>query len=574
MKTDRMVLCILIALIFVFPSTVIKNEGHGSSIPLLPEMPAAIFDIRSADEYDGGHIKGAISVPLSKILCSSCMDGIIDAYAGDEIAIYCGDNEKAGEIALKALQQDGIHAFVLKGNIKKLEEEGFSIVYTETEKKAYYTGCIPVNKTEVKGRKLALPSPVPPEWDWRDVDGENWVTPVKNQGNCGSCWDFAAMGALESVIKIGENNSNFNPDLSEQYLLSCPPDSGGCDGWDAYYAYKYIAKNGGALTEDCFRYYASDSIPCYSKCPDWEENLVPITDYGITYTPGREYMKSALIKYGPLVVDMAVYDDFFSYRGGIYEHDGNEPVGDINHQVVLVGYNDNPGYWICKNSWGSNWGENGFFKIAYGDCQIEHCIIYATYDPESRNWAPVADAGGPYYGKVGEPIDFDGSGSYDADNNIVSYSWNFGDGTNGEGINVTHQYSREGKFTVRLMVTDSEGEFNVSEAVVYIDETPPSVEIVKPKERHLYILDTETVPLLFKTRIIGGITVAVYASDEISGISKVEFYVDDVLAKTDYEMPFSWKWDSASPFTHKIKVVAYDDAGNSASDEIEVWVIM
>jgi len=70
MKADRIALCIIITLIFILPSTVIKNEGHGSSVPLLPEMPAAIFDIRSADEYDESHIKGAISIPLSKILCA------------------------------------------------------------------------------------------------------------------------------------------------------------------------------------------------------------------------------------------------------------------------------------------------------------------------------------------------------------------------------------------------------------------------------------------------------------------------------------------------------------------------
>ena len=576
MKAKRIALCIIIVLIFLSPSAVIKNEGHSSSISALPEPISSmtIFDIRSADEYDEGHIKGAISLPISKILCGSCMDSVLDMYSGNKIKIYCGDNEKAGEIALKALQQKNINASILSGNIKELEEKGFPIVYSEPEEKVYYTGCIPMNKTEVTEKNLSLPSPVPTSWDWRDVNGENWVTPVKNQGSCGSCWDFAAMGALESVIKIDENNSNFNPDLSEQYLLSCPPDSGGCNGWNAYYAYKYIAENGGALTEDCFMYKASDSIPCSSKCPNWEENLVPITDYGITYTPSRDYIKSALIKYGPLVVEMTAYKDFSSYKGGIYEHDGNEPVGDINHQVVLIGYNDEPGYWICKNSWGEHWGENGFFRIAYGDCQIEHSIIYVSYDPESKNWAPVADAGGPYSGKVSEPITFDGSGSYDVDGNIASYSWNFGDGTTGEGMRTTHQYSHEGKFTVRLTVTDTEGKFNVSETVVYVDETPPIVKIAKPKDRYLYFNDAEVISLLFKTRIIGGITIGAYAHDNISEINKVEFYIDDKLMETVYDMPFSWKWEDASPFTHTIKVVAYDSAGNSASDEREVWTIM
>ena len=570
MKANRIALCIIIALLLFLPS--VRNEGQGSSFSASSPSYSAIFDVRTPDEYDAGHIKGSISLPISKIFCNSCMQSTVESYYGKKVAIYCGSNEKAGEVALKFFHQKGIDAFILG------DDMAGRLPFEETAgNQNYATGCVPVSMEDVNITNISLqsfPSPVPPEWDWRDVDGKNWLTPVKNQGNCGSCWDFAAMGALEAVIKIGENNSNFNPDLSEQYLLSCPPESGGCSGWDAYYAYKYIAENGGALTEDCFRYMASDSIPCYTKCPDWEDNLVPVEDYGITYNPGRDYMKSALIKYGPLVVDMTVYDDFFSYRGGIYEHDGNEPVSDINHQVVLVGYNDNPGYWICKNSWGRYWGEDGFFKIAYGDCRIEYCIIYATYDPESRNWAPVADAGGPYSGKVGESILFDGSRSYDVDGNIVSYSWNFGDGTTGEGANVTHAYSHEGSFTVRLMVTDSEGRFNVSKTVVYVDNTPPSVEIVKPRDRYLYFMDTEVMSLLFKTRIIGGITVGVYANDDISEINRVEFYVDDTLMDTVYEMPFSWKWEGASPFDHIIKVVAYDSAGNSASDEMRVWVIM
>ena len=446
-------------------------------------------------------------------------------------------------------------------------------MYKRQPEDVYFTGCIPPNESDGR-EELILPSHLLPVWDWRNVGGQDWTTPVKNQGRCGSCWDFAAMGALESVIKIEENNSIFNPDLSEQYLLSCPSDSGGCSGWSAYYAYDYILKNGGALPEDCFPYKANDNIPCSDKCSDWQNKLVPITGYDIKCHPGRDYMKYALTEYGPMVVCMAVYDDFHSYKGGVYEHPGYEPTNDINHEVVLVGYNDNPGYWICKNSWGTNWGENGFFRIAYGDCQIEYYIIYVKYDASKKNWPPVADAGGPYAGKIREDITFDGSGSYDVDGNIASYSWNFGDETTAEGVTVVHHYSLEGKFTVRLMVTDSEGESDVDETVVYVDESPPTVEIVRPKERFLYILDMEMMSLFFKTRIIGEITIEADADDMISEISKVEFYLDDELMETDYEWPYRWLWSKSSFGNHLLKVIAYDSAGNAASDEMNVWVVI
>ena len=86
---------------------------------------------------------------------------------------------------------------------------------------------------------------VPEEFSWRDFEGEDYTTIAKNQGNCGSCWDFAAMGALESRIEIREECSKLNPDLSEQYVLSCLPAAAnyygeGCWGGTPYGAYYYM----------------------------------------------------------------------------------------------------------------------------------------------------------------------------------------------------------------------------------------------------------------------------------------------------------------------------------------------
>ena len=313
----------------------------------------------------------------------------------------------------------------------------------------------------------------PPSWDWRDAVYNSfhgdWTTPVKSQGSCGSCWDFAAMGALEAIIKIREGYPQLDIDLSEQYLLSCPPDSGGCRGWSAYYAYQYIKNNGGALPEDCFPYKADDTIPCSDKCSDWEDHLIPIENYGVYRNPGRDAIKSIVYNNGPVVASMTVYDDFGGYTGGVYEHPGSEPVSDINHQVVIVGYNDNQGCWICKNSWGKYWGENGFFRIAYGDCQIEHEIIYVDYDENAIDWPPIADAGGKYEGSVGTEIQFDGSNSIAVDNEIVSYEWDFGDGTTGEGMNPSHTYVKQGIYSVKLTVTDSKGKQDTDSTAVYID---------------------------------------------------------------------------------------------------------
>ena len=440
----------------------------------------------------------------------------------------------------------------------------------------YPLGCIPVKLNEnvsVGSKPILSTSPLPSSWDWRNYLGQDWTTPVKNQGNCGSCWDFAAMGALEAIIKIREGCASFNPDLSEQYLLSCPPDSGGCGGWNAYNAYKYIFMHGGALLEDCFPYKANDDIPCSEKCSDWKEKLIPIIGYGYVPNPGRDYMKRVLVESGPFVVDMAVYNDFFSYNGGVYEHPGDEPPSHINHQVVLVGYDDAQQCWICKNSWGKYWGENGFFRIKYGDCQIEYAMIYVNYDASAYNWPPVANAGGPYFGHAGDEITFNGNESVDPDGDELSYIWQFGDGSVGYGSIVKHAYLKEGIYTVNLTIVDVKNQSDSDHAIVYIDDTSPDIQIIKPKEGCIYFFDNEYAWILgrifHKPIAIGGLTIFAQAKDNIA-IDRVEFYIDDKLAFVDKSTPYLYYWENATNGEHIIKVIAYDKLGNKNEESINV----
>ena len=122
-------------------------------------------------------------------------------------------------------------------------------------------GYVPVNLSDLRPEDLKMKSLVedltaPASWDWRNAEHNgiigDWTTPAKNQGGCGSCWDFAAMGALEAMINIANNDPTLDYDLSEQYILSCYSGSWGCNGDDAYNAFHYLLNHGGAIPESCF----------------------------------------------------------------------------------------------------------------------------------------------------------------------------------------------------------------------------------------------------------------------------------------------------------------------------------
>ena len=240
-------------------------------------------------------------------------------------------------------------------------------------------GLVPPENWQVKAPfreiqpRLALPS----SWNWCDQGG---CTPIRDQGACGSCWAFGTVGALESNIAIKDGMQN---DLSEQYLVSCNTEGWGCTGgWWAhdYHEWKYNPPEteAGAVPESEFPYVAYDA-PCggpYShpwKIDDW------IYIGGLSSIPSVDAIKQAIMDYGPLAAAIHVGDFFRAYTGGVFNI--NEP-GDVNHGIVLVGWDDNQGangVWILRNSWGSDWGENGYMLIEYGNSQVGYAANYVVY---------------------------------------------------------------------------------------------------------------------------------------------------------------------------------------------------
>jgi len=351
----------------------------------------------------------------------------------------------------------------------------------------YQCGGILLPDDEVPNNLPAAVSDPPASWDWRDAEYNgiqgNWLTSVKKQGNCGSCWAFATIAMLETRLNIVKLSPDLDIDLSEQQLTSCVTyGANGCHGGSPYYAMDYLYKNGGAVLEEFFPYEAidaygcddwttgdcdADPIFCSDKLDGWDKFQVSIESIGAQNQPSREQIQSWIVNNGPLISYITIYQDLNNYNGGIYRHTYGSLVG--GHVVVLIGYDDVGGYWIGKNSWGEHWGINGYFKIAYGEVNIDDQVYFADIDVDNLNFLPTADAGGLYHGSTSETIQFLSINSYDFDDDIVSYEWDFGDGTVSTEYNPLHIYSERGIYKVTLTVTDSHGIQDSDETAVFID---------------------------------------------------------------------------------------------------------
>ena len=213
---------------------------------------------------------------------------------------------------------------------------------------------------------MRMADPIPASYDCRNLCG-----PILDQGQCGSCWCFSGVSTIQAAnIKTKSLDNTDAGNLSEQFILdTCGPSNGGCGGDDATTIFDW-AKNGGGvpLTSIYGPYQASAGNCSLSttatgyRISDWGycSSATGMADTGL--------IKAAMLQYGPISVCIAADQRFIGFNGGSVFKDSG--FASINHQIVLVGWDDAKGAWLLRNSWGTGWADAGYCWIAYGANQV------------------------------------------------------------------------------------------------------------------------------------------------------------------------------------------------------------
>jgi hypothetical protein len=236
-------------------------------------------------------------------------------------------------------------------------------------------GAVPPGTTmaarEELGRRLAAAAAptgalFPAVHDWRSASGQNYVTPIRDQGACGSCVAFGTSAAVEVTARV-LFGPGLDVDVSEAQLFYCAgaADGASCStGWWPDHAFPAFERGG--ITDEGHYPYSGGDQKCGVRA-GWQDTATKVTAWH-TIADAAD-IKIWLSTRGAVSACFSVYRDFYSYAGGVYRHTSGDLLG--GHCVAIVGYDEPNKSWICKNSWGTGFGESGFFRIGYGECGID-----------------------------------------------------------------------------------------------------------------------------------------------------------------------------------------------------------
>jgi inhibitor of cysteine peptidase len=221
---------------------------------------------------------------------------------------------------------------------------------------------------------------LPESYNWCDEANGKKCSSVKDQGQCGSCWAFGTIGAMESALMIaGEAES----DLSEQFLVSCNADGFSCAGGGPAFNYfwrRYIPeeKMPGTVLEADFP-YAGTNAACGG--PHNKKHRIDSWYFANGFSPSVDEIKQMIHEYGPVSATVCADILFQMYTTGVYA--GSASCTTINHLIALTGWNDAEEYWVLKNSWGASWGMSGYMNIKYNVNAVGSMASFPIYKGES-----------------------------------------------------------------------------------------------------------------------------------------------------------------------------------------------
>jgi len=265
--------------------------------------------------------------------------------------------------------------------------------------KQKYPGCC------VEPVELHSSHSVPKNFDWCNVNGKSYCAPSWNQHQpkyCGACYVHGTLSALNDRLKIARGGEGIDVLLARQVILNCGKKHGygnGCHGGESTDIYEFM-RHYGLPEEGCYNYLAEEA-PCPNSGEGYCVNCMMfggdttnykcwpvdqyvkyyVKDYG--FVTGEEKIMAEVYARGPVTCGLVCPDEFvYGYQGGIYHYRGNET--DVDHDVEVVGWGEEDGvpFWKVRNSWGTYWGEDGFFRIVRGlnNLRIEESCAFATLD--------------------------------------------------------------------------------------------------------------------------------------------------------------------------------------------------
>ncbi len=325
------------------------------------------------------------------------IEALLDTLSPEDRALVIATYpERIAELELvrQAIEESGANWTAGLNSVSILPPElrpGTGLLSLSAEEGGLSREVVRISASEDGPAALALPE----GWDWRSISGADWTTPIKDQEQCGSCWAFGALAAYEARMKLAATNHGLMPDLSEQHLVSCSP--GSCSGGYMDVTADWIVCNG-TVDEICFPYIAMNGS-CYESCFDRDSRKYK--GEGWSWASGdrniidEDRIKQEIFASGPVAAAMDVYTDFYIYNGGVYQYTTGAFEG--GHCVAIVGWGKegSTDYWICKNSWGTEWGEAGWFRIKMGEVNIG--LEAVAYQPKVRGKVLFYEGHAPVY---------------------------------------------------------------------------------------------------------------------------------------------------------------------------------